>query len=353
MKKIAIISDTHGFTKYIDEILENNNNLDLLVHLGDCIDDYNEMVNKLKDLKSIYIYGNHDMDWLEPREIIISVEGNKIYATHGDKFDIKLGIDKLLKRAKELGANIVLYGHNHIQKCFQKEGIIFINPGSLSQPRENNCLYSYTILTINDNEIMVDSRWCNYDSKNVGLELNTVELQEHKDSWKEKFKIEKENLERILGNKVVQIEHIGSTSIPNMPAKPIIDIVVALDSITSADYAINKLKKEGYIYKGPIACTNDRFGFVKGVGNKREYHIYLTTLNSEVWYDYVLIRDYVTKHKEAFDEYLELKKNLASKYADDRRKYTESKFYFLQNLHKKARKEFLGVDYKIKNLQSK
>ncbi len=350
MKKIAVISDTHGFNEYVYDMLNMENNIDFLIHLGDNMEDYNIITSKLHGINSLYIIGNHDMSWLEPKEVLITVDGIKIYATHGDKANIKLGIDDLLKRGKELGCDIILYGHTHIQKCFKKDGIIVINPGSISQPRENDCLCSYTILTITDTEVIVESKWRNYDSKCIGLEINTVKLEEHKNSWKEKFEMEKENLLRILGDKIVQIEHVGSTSIPNMPAKPIIDIVVALDSIGSVDYAINKLVKEGYIYKGPIACLNDRYGFVKGIGNKREYHIYLTTLNSEVWYDYVLLRDYVTKHKDAFDEYLALKTELASKYPNERRKYTESKFDFLEQIHKKARKEFLGLDYKVKKL---
>jgi len=349
MKKIAIISDTHGFNDYVLKMLEYEKNIDFLIHLGDNIQDYNELCNKMKGLKSLYIIGNHDMEWLEPKEALIKIGNIKIYATHGDKFNIKLGIDDLLKKGKSLDANIILYGHSHIQKCIKKDGILIINPGSISEPREKNCLFSYTILTITDEEIIVESKWANYDSKGIGLEINTVELSEHKDNWKEKFQIEKENLQRILGNKVIQIEHVGSTSIPNMPAKPIIDIVVALDSISSSDFAIKKMIKEGYIYKGPIATMNDRFGFVKGIGNKREYHIYLTTLNSEVWYDYVLARNYIIKHKEAFDEYLNLKTKLASLYPNERKKYTDSKFEFLEQIHKKARKEFLGIDYKVKN----
>ncbi len=348
IKKIAIISDTHGLIDYIDDVFEYEGNIDCLIHLGDYYSDMDLIKKKYPDLLTYYIMGNHDMDWLEPKEALFNVYGVRIFATHGHLYQIKLGIDSLIKKAKEVNADVVLYGHNHIQKCIYKDNIIVINPGSISEPREDNCLFSYTILEITKNEIIVKSKWANYDSKGIGLEINTVKLVPHSDTWKEAFLAEKKNLEDLLGNKVVQIEHVGSTSIPNMPAKPIIDIVVALDSIGSVEYATKKLVSNGYIYKGPIEATNDRFGFVKGVGNKREEHLYLTTLNSEVWYDYVLVRDYVTEHKEAFDAYLNLKTTLAEKYADDRRKYTKSKFDFLEEMHRLSRKQYLGVDYKKK-----
>lgn len=346
IKKIAIISDTHGLIQYIDDVFANEGNIDYLIHLGDYYSDMGLINAKYPGLKTYYIMGNHDMEWMEPKEAIFEILGVRIYATHGHLYNIKLGVNGLVKRAKEVNADIALYGHNHIQKCIYQDHVIVINPGSISEPREDNCLFSYTILEITDNEIIVKSKWGNYDSRGIGLEINTVKLVPHSDTWKEAFLKEKENLENILGNKVVQIEHVGSTSIPNMPAKPIIDIVVALDSIGSVEYAVKKLVANGYIYKGPIESTNDRYGFVKGIGNKREEHLYLTTLNSEVWYDYVLVRDYVTEHKEAFDAYLELKTTLSEKYADDRRKYTKSKFDFLEEMHRLSRKEYLGVDYK-------
>ncbi len=345
-KKVVIISDTHGLIDYMDDIFENEGNIDCLIHLGDYYGDIGLIENKYKNLKTYYIMGNHDMEWMEPKEAIFDIYGVKIFATHGHLYNIKLGVDKLVEKAKSVGADIVLYGHNHIQKCIYQDGIIVINPGSISEPREDNCLFSYTILEITKDEIIVKSKWGNYNSNGIGLEINTVKLVPHNDAWKEAFLKEKENLQNILGKKVVQIEHVGSTSIPNMPAKPIIDIVVALDSIGSVEYAVKKLVANGYIYKGPIESTNDRYGFVKGIGNKREEHLYLTTLNSEVWYDYVLVRDYIIEHKEAFDAYLNLKTTLAEKYADDRRKYTKSKFDFLEEMHRLSRKEYLGVDYK-------
>lgn len=348
MIKIAVISDTHGLIQYISDIFETEGKIDYMIHLGDNYSDIDLIRKEYPDLKIYYIMGNHDMDWMEPKEVLFKIDNLRIYATHGQNMNIKLGTGFLVKRAKEVNADIAMFGHSHIQKCICEDGVILINPGSISEPREENCLYSYTIIELVRDEIIIKSKWGNYNSSGIGLEINTVKLVPHDDRWKSVFLEEKENLENILGNKVVQIEHIGSTSIPNMPAKPIIDIVVALDTIGSIDYVIRKLTANGYIYKGPIEATNDRYGFVKGTGNKREAHLYFTTLNSEVWYDYVLVRDYIIENKEAFDEYLQLKTTLSEKYADDRRKYTKSKFNFLEEMHKLSRKQYLGVDYKKK-----
>lgn len=339
MKNILIISDTHGDTKGLDEVLSANN-IDYIIHLGDNYTDIDNIKSIAKDIPLWYIYGNHDLEWLEPKEVLFEINGIKIYATHGHRLDIKLGYDELISIGKNNGANVVLCGHSHIQKCIYKDGVIVINPGSFSESRDKNISGSYCILQIEKQNINVICRWNEYEEI-LGVEVNTVKLEEYNPKYKELFNEEKQKLKALLKDKIIQIEHVGSTSMPGIVSKPIIDIVVAVKDLSSIKEIENILVKEGYIYRGPIETENDRYQFLKGNSIKRDFHIYFTTLNSEVWYDYVLYRDYMLSHEEELRNYENLKKSLARLYPNDRRNYLKHKQKFINDIHIKARKLYL------------
>ena len=342
MKSIVIISDTHGDLSSIEDILKNEK-VDYLLHLGDDFDDYNRIKNMYPNIQSTYIVGNHDLEWLEPKEVLFEIYGVKIYAVHGHTYNIKLGLDELVNRGKEVGANIVLYGHNHIQKCIKMNDIILINPGSLSESRDKNISGSYTILQISDKQINVISKWSEYEEI-LGVEINTVKLEEYNPKYKELFNEERETLLRLLEpfkDQIIQIEHVGSTSMPGIKAKPIIDMVIALKDLSIINDIKEILVNENYIYKGPIEAENDRYQFLKGNSIKRDYHIYFTTLNSDVWYDYVLYRNYMLEHPNELKQYEALKEKLARLYPNDRRNYLKHKQSFINGIHEKARKLYL------------
>ena len=343
MKNILIVSDTHGDITGIKEVIEENK-IDYLIHLGDNYVDYEQIKKMAPKIQSWYIFGNHDLEWLEPKELLFEINGIKIYATHGHQSDIKLGYDELIEKGKINGAKIVLCGHSHIQKCISKDNIILINPGSFSESRDKNISGSYCILQVKDSDINVICRWNEYEEI-LGVEINTVKLEEYTPKYKELFLKERENLINLLGDRIIQIEHVGSTSMPGIVAKPIIDMVIAIEDLSTITEIEKILTKEGYIYKGPIEAENDRYQFLKGNSIKRDYHIYFTTLNSEVWYDYVLYRDYMLSHEEDLKKYEALKKDLARLYPNDRRNYLKHKQSFINDIHKKARKLYLNKDF--------
>ena len=339
MKNILVISDTHGDVKGITEVLDNNK-IDYIIHLGDNYHDIDEIKSITDNIPIWYIFGNHDLEWLEPEEILFEINGIKIYATHGHRLDIKLGYDELINIGKKNDAKVVLCGHSHIQKCIYKNGIIVINPGSFSESRDKNISGSYCIMQIEGQNINVICRWSEYEEI-LGVEINTVKLEEYNPKYKELFFNEKEHLINLLGDRIVQIEHVGSTSMPGIVSKPIIDIVVAIKDLTKIKEIKDILVREGYIYRGPIESENDRYQFLKGNSFKRDFHIYFTTLNSEVWYDYVLYRDYMLSHEEDLKKYESLKKKLAKLYPNDRRNYLKHTQSFINDIHVKARKLYL------------
>lgn len=160
----------------------------------------------------------------------------------------------------------------------------------------------------------------------------------HNKAWFSIFEKEKKILKKKLGNLAIDIQHIGSTSIPGMPAKPIIDIAVGVRSLKDVKKFPKFLKSFGYklIKEGG---TSYRIFFSKGAEIKRTHHLHVMKYNGRVWIRNILIRDYLRDHKAGAKEYTNLKKSLAKRFAKDRPSYTANKFNFLNKIFKLAGKE--------------
>lgn len=153
--KIYVVSDTHGRVDFIiNEILYNNDS-DAIIHLGDCVDDANE-IEQIADKFLYKVRGNNDFFSNVPEEKVIYLGKFKCLLTHGHKYFVYFGIKDLAKRAKELGCSIVFYGHTHIRKFEYVDGIYFINPGSLSYARSNDGKRSYAIVDIVDDNLDIE-----------------------------------------------------------------------------------------------------------------------------------------------------------------------------------------------------
>lgn len=170
----------------------------------------------------------------------------------------------------------------------------------------------------------------------LGLKRGTVKLEEYNPKLVELFEQEKGLLQETFGNRIIAIEHIGSTAIPDIPAKPIIDINVAIKSLDDIDDFIKKLPELGYEYI-PDRRFSDRQFFPKGPEENRTHHLNLTEIDSETaWHNKLLFRDYLRKNNEARDAYAKLKKELEKKYYNNREEYTEQKAKFIRNIINKA-----------------
>ena len=129
--KLLIMSDTHSNTKIMEQVIERRQEeVDAIIHCGD------------SELKASYfadhlhvVRGNCDMDDNFPLEDVFSVQNTKILVVHGHKYNVKSTLMPLFYRAQEIQASIVCFGHSHILGAEMQEGILFINPGSLQQPR--------------------------------------------------------------------------------------------------------------------------------------------------------------------------------------------------------------------------
>lgn len=134
--KVAVVSDTHRLMKYIDLAIQNIQDADILIHLGDNIDDVEIIRNSFSG--EIYsVAGNCDYSSDCIKEGILELEGNRIFYTHGDLYGVKNSISRIFYKGMELEANVILFGHTHEAGIEMIDDIILMNPGSISLPRSN------------------------------------------------------------------------------------------------------------------------------------------------------------------------------------------------------------------------
>ncbi len=168
-------------------------------------------------------------------------------------------------------------------------------------------------------------------SLNDGIELVPYDPQ-----WPEMAKTEIKILRAALPpNSILDIQHVGSTAIPGILAKPIIDIQIAVASLPAIKkIAIDTLKTLDYQYWAENPDP-ERMFFVKGMppfGERRTHHVHIVEPSSKHWQGKIRFRDYLIVHPEAVREYEELKKELALQYTQDREKYTEEKSDFVNRI---------------------
>lgn len=145
MKKLIIISDSHGNTKGVRELLPLIAENDYLIHLGDGVGDIREMRDYYPD-KVYFCAGNCDFFAPYPQEGELEIEGLKIFYCHGNKYDVKRELLTLALETKQRGCDIALYGHTHRAKITELEGVTLINPGSLRYAIGKGGSYCYLVL---------------------------------------------------------------------------------------------------------------------------------------------------------------------------------------------------------------
>lgn len=145
MKKLIVISDTHGSVKGISSIMSEIAENDYLIHLGDGASDVRE-ARSLYPEKVYVCGGNCDFFSMLPLDGELEMEGIKIYYCHGHKFGVKSDLYALAAEAKRRGCDIALYGHTHMAKISEMDGVTLINPGTFRQPTGMGGSYCYLVL---------------------------------------------------------------------------------------------------------------------------------------------------------------------------------------------------------------
>jgi GrpB-like predicted nucleotidyltransferase (UPF0157 family) len=156
-------------------------------------------------------------------------------------------------------------------------------------------------------------------------------IQEYKESWGDDFNEIKQILTEALINLKISIEHVGSTSVPKLAAKPIIDIDIVYDTPVAFEDIKKRLEKIGYFNNGNQGIPHRevfkraKTGVEKGVLEGIVHHLYVCPTDSEEFQNHILFRDYLRENNTARVQYQNLKYAIADEANHDKKKYAELK----------------------------
>ena len=161
----------------------------------------------------------------------------------------------------------------------------------------------------------------------------------YRPEWPLLFAQEAEKIGKAFGAELLAVHHIGSTSIEGLKAKPVIDILVVINSLDEITEIEEMLKPYDYENRGQQGVP-DRYFFAKGPEDARSHYIHFVEPNSKTYYNQVYFKKYLIEHPEYIKKYCDLKQELAEKYADERPKYTAGKNEFITSVINLAKGEY-------------
>ena len=172
----------------------------------------------------------------------------------------------------------------------------------------------------------------NINEKDYLIHYEKVYLSDYDINWETQFVNEKILLQSCFPDN--PIEHIGSTSVKGMVAKPIIDIMLGVLSYPPSYEMIKKLEELGYIHLGEADKINGRTSFRKR--NNVNYNFYVIKYLGKLWNNNILFRDYLRKNQNAVSEYSRIKQDIINRGIDDTLLYSNEKSEFISNILDKA-----------------
>ncbi len=147
--RVLIVSDTHRKHKNLKEILNRAGHIDLMIHLGDaegCEEDIAEMAGCPVEI----VAGNNDFFSDLEREKELKIGKYHVLITHGHYYYVSMGVEDLRKEASGRGMDVVMFGHTHRPLLDYSKGVIALNPGSVSYPRQEGHKPSYALMDVDE-----------------------------------------------------------------------------------------------------------------------------------------------------------------------------------------------------------
>ena len=154
MKKMLILSDSHGRAEKTEDIILGEKDIDIIVHLGDGSRDISQTSPAVGGKALYQCRGN--CDYYDPdaaADILIRCENILVMGVHGDKYGVKQGLTRLSFAARSKKAGLCLFGHTHLPFCEEDSGIIFLNPGSAACGK-------YAVVTVDGDKISAQLKEC-------------------------------------------------------------------------------------------------------------------------------------------------------------------------------------------------
>ena len=159
-----------------------------------------------------------------------------------------------------------------------------------------------------------------------------VWLHPYDRSWPSKFATERQRLSSLLPGAFLEIEHIGSTAVPGMPAKPIIDLLAGVESMAVAKSIAERICTSGYTASAEFNETLvGRMWFMRWAEGHRTHHLHVVIHDGDVWREHLAFRDALRSSAPFAARYAALKNQLAAGHATDREAYTNAKAEFIHS----------------------
>jgi GrpB-like predicted nucleotidyltransferase (UPF0157 family) len=165
--------------------------------------------------------------------------------------------------------------------------------------------------------------------------VDPVVIADYDPRWPAQYEREAALIRGALGHLLLGVEHVGSTAVPGLGAKPIIDMMAGVRSVAEGELCVAPLEALGYFHKGLDEIPDHRY-FRKPVQGKRTHQIHMVPLGGDFWRRHLLFRDYLCAHPDAARDYYELKLRLAERHHRDRLAYTDAKTDFIEAVLAKA-----------------
>jgi GrpB-like predicted nucleotidyltransferase (UPF0157 family) len=164
-----------------------------------------------------------------------------------------------------------------------------------------------------------------------------IVIEAYCQEWPERFKQEAQMIQQAIAPYITVIDHIGSTSVPGLSAKPIIDMLIGVKSLADSPHFIPPLQTLGYVYiPEHEAELPERRYLYKQANSEDTFHLHMVEPESEFFSRHIAFRDYLRSHPEAVAEYASLKIRLAREFGSDRESYTDAKSDFIKSIEQKA-----------------
>ena len=165
----------------------------------------------------------------------------------------------------------------------------------------------------------------------LGLRRGSVQIVPYTPAWATLFEAERARLHHALHPYVLDIQHIGSTAVPGLAAKPILDLGIAVVDESIGIACIPRITALGYAYREYRGADQGHF-FDLGPEHQLTHYLHLLRIGDPGWWNYLRFRDYLRAHPVARDAYQQLKQDLATEYAADRASYSAAKATFIQHI---------------------
>ena len=165
----------------------------------------------------------------------------------------------------------------------------------------------------------------------LGTQGGRVEIVEYNPGWPRLFECEAAAIREACGPWVVEVHHVGSTAVPGLAAKPVLDVMPVAAGPAEAREAVSGMTSLGYRYRGENGIAG-RCYFDKAVDGRTVAHVHMFPLGHPAIRTHLAFRDYLRTHPDAARDYERLKRELAAKHRNDRDAYTDAKAAFIEGI---------------------